>query len=381
MTASSHVPYGQPLPGPMPLQRVPAMQAAASPVVLQRPEPMWPMCIDCGNRRGALVQRGNQRYTTGGQVLVCLGGCAPSPRTAATGVITAAMERGHTAPAEIAAAEEDAGLLFHPQAAQEIAAAARDQVLAEVRADLNQAREDRQALAWFHARYKAVGQLCAGRPLHHVLTVSEVLTAIDGKTPRSPLTITWDGVVAGPTGDRPDEPTLVGCTPARGGRAVLVLDDEQRLHLGEKLLATVNTAEACTTPGCGEPHLSPDEADSPAMAGWISLEVAGASSWGGPRWWCGPSCATAAMTAAGAELAAADQLAAIDPDQQVPYLPVPGVVEDDVARCQRCGCTEDHACNGGCHWIPNAQLIDLCSRCATPQELAFAAQGGQGAAS
>jgi hypothetical protein len=28
--------------------------------------------------------------------------------------------------------------------------------------------------------------------------------------------------------------------------------------------------------------------------------------------------------------------------------------------CRVCGCTNDHACDGGCHWV----AADLCSRCA-----------------
>ncbi|WP_328439314.1 hypothetical protein OHA71_23545 [Streptomyces sp. NBC_00444] len=42
---------------------------------------------------------------------------------------------------------------------------------------------------------------------------------------------------------------------------------------------------------------------------------------------------------------------------------------EDIARCVRCGCTEDAACDGGCYWVPNRQLADLCSACATPAEL------------
>lgn len=41
---------------------------------------------------------------------------------------------------------------------------------------------------------------------------------------------------------------------------------------------------------------------------------------------------------------------------------------DEVA-CARCGCTENAACVGGCHWVPHESL-DLCSACATPEELA-----------
>lgn len=46
------------------------------------------------------------------------------------------------------------------------------------------------------------------------------------------------------------------------------------------------------------------------------------------------------------------------------------VAQDDEARCVKCGCTEDAACDGGCYWVPNEQMVDLCSTCATPQQLA-----------
>jgi hypothetical protein len=29
-------------------------------------------------------------------------------------------------------------------------------------------------------------------------------------------------------------------------------------------------------------------------------------------------------------------------------------------RCRHCGCTDDHACPGGCYWVED----DLCSECA-----------------
>ncbi|MGI5223587.1 hypothetical protein [Actinoallomurus sp. CA-142502] len=42
-----------------------------------------------------------------------------------------------------------------------------------------------------------------------------------------------------------------------------------------------------------------------------------------------------------------------------------GDEEDSVgeARCRVCGCTENNACVGGCHWIPDPLMGDLCSRC------------------
>lgn len=387
MTASSHRhPFGFHVSGPtlaapMPLRQVPALQAAvnpdlpATPLVVQGPEPVLPMCASCGNRRGPLAPHGQQRYRSGAQVLVCKGGCEISPVQAATGVITAAMANGGGTPGEIAQAEEDAGLLFDPKRAKDIAAAADEAARADMRAELNQAREDRHSLDWFHSRYLAVGRLCEGRHPLHCLTVSEVLTAIDGKADDTPLRITWDGVLAPPAGDRPGEPTLVGCTTARGGTAVLALDDDQRVDLAVRLLAVVPPAAFCSNRCCGTATADLIESD-PTLWGGIVLDVVGTDS--GECWWCSPACAIAAMTKAGTELQAADQRAAIAPARQA--LPAPTIVEEYVACCARCGCTEDRACMGGCYWVPNPQHIDLCSGCASPQELAFAAlrpQGGQ----
>lgn len=55
--------------------------------------------------------------------------------------------------------------------------------------------------------------------------------------------------------------------------------------------------------------------------------------------------------------------------------PAPDVQVDgeDEARCVRCGCTENAACPGGCFWVPNLQMVDLCSACASPQERAAVA--------
>lgn len=41
--------------------------------------------------------------------------------------------------------------------------------------------------------------------------------------------------------------------------------------------------------------------------------------------------------------------------------------DDDVAHCRVCGCTENAACPGGCHWVPDPTMAgDLCSACAPP---------------
>jgi hypothetical protein len=260
------------------------------------------------------------------QMAVAVAHAAPVPLSSVqvtAGVIRAAMEGGSATAEEIAQAEQDAGVIFDPRRAQEIWDAGYQQAKDEASAELAQAAQDRDARDWFHARQRAVGQLCEGRPLDYCVEVSEVLAALDGRTPTSaPLTITWDGFVVGPSGDTPNENTLVPCTTARGGRAVLVLGDEKRLELGGFLLAVLHSAEGCTTPGCG---MSADDLDAsdPTVSGWVLVDVAGTE--GGPRWWCNPLCAQAAMVAAGAELAAADQLAAVDPDEQVPYVLTPEV--------------------------------------------------------
>lgn len=51
-----------------------------------------------------------------------------------------------------------------------------------------------------------------------------------------------------------------------------------------------------------------------------------------------------------------------------PNSPLPGA--EDEPACVRCGCTNNAACQGGCYWVPNLQMLDLCSACATAEELA-----------
>jgi len=36
-----------------------------------------------------------------------------------------------------------------------------------------------------------------------------------------------------------------------------------------------------------------------------------------------------------------------------------------VRACRICGCTDDHACEGGCSWVVDPDFGDLCSRCAS----------------
>lgn len=39
-------------------------------------------------------------------------------------------------------------------------------------------------------------------------------------------------------------------------------------------------------------------------------------------------------------------------------------IDGTLRRCRVCGCTDEHACPGGCSWIEN----DLCSACASSTE-------------
>ncbi|MFI6337806.1 hypothetical protein [Streptomyces sp. NPDC050535] len=187
-----------------------------------------------------------------------------------------------------------------------IAQSAVDQAQAVTRAEL----QDPSSAAWFYDRYRAVAALCDGRPLHHMLSVGEVLASLDGRVPTTmPLTMTWDGVISGPAGDGPGEATLVACTTSRGGQTALALTVEERLALGGQLLATLHTAEACLTPGCGTPADELDASD-PEIWGWICAEVAGVE--GPARWWSSAACLHAAIAAAAAELAAVDEAVEAD---------------------------------------------------------------------
>ncbi|MGX5185777.1 hypothetical protein ACWKT5_23870 [Streptomyces avermitilis] len=40
------------------------------------------------------------------------------------------------------------------------------------------------------------------------------------------------------------------------------------------------------------------------------------------------------------------------------------------AKCSRCGCTDNSPCPGGCVWVANTFMVDLCSTCAAEPETA-----------
>jgi hypothetical protein len=292
---------------------------------------------------------------------------------AATGIIRRAMDRGIVTPRELAQAEEDAGLLFDPQRAEDIARAAIDQARAEYEAKLEELIEV-GAGAYFKLRYDRLQQLLAGHPDSHLMSVGEILAAVDGRDPRAgaPLVVEWGGLVRGPSGDADTENTLVPCTTKLGGPAALVLTTSQRAELARRLLADPNGAplnltwnRSATTPEATDPvkrvaveclssyggranlvvegndrlalaslldmelvrdiHApcphSPQcgtgedlDPSDPALFGWTRVEVAGIE--GGPRWYCTPPCVSAALARAGEELAAieerAEDLIAVD---------------------------------------------------------------------
>ncbi|QQM44973.1 hypothetical protein [Streptomyces liliifuscus] len=221
-------------------------------------------------------------------------------------------------------------------AVEEMAGAAQEQTRAEHRADARARLADERArlaevqflqeriatLSTFKGQLDGIRRMLAGRPGDDLVYVDEVLQAADGNDPRAtaPLSVSWDGLVMGPSGDTDRENTLVPCTTAHGAQTFLVLDDDKRLQLGEQLLATLHTTENCHTPGCGTSAEDLD-ASAPSVSGWVCVQVAGTD--GPARWWCNAWCANSAITAAGTELAALDRAAAVDPNEPAPCLPAP----------------------------------------------------------
>ncbi|WP_432135836.1 hypothetical protein [Streptomyces sp. bgisy154] len=342
------------------------------------PEPAVPECFTCGDRTGPWQACPDaRRYPSGAQVLYC-NGCVPPPAPvrAAEGVIAAAMKRGHTTPRELAYAEHDTGILFDARRARDIADAAAEQAHAEDQAELAERGRQLAAMAGAHRRVAAVLRLIEGRPGTDHLPAAEIAAAVEyGTTPYDrmpPMTLTWGHSVDIPGPGDPRR-ALIDCVTPHGTRAVLAVDGDDRTRLASLLDAEVIRDIHAPCPhekGCGsdDAHL-----DSNGVFGWCRLEVAGID--GGPRWYCSPGCVNAAMLRAGEQLAA-DQAAATDPHQQAPTPPPPTDTTaedpDAGARCVRCGCTEDRPCEGGCAWVPGYLVVDLCSACATPAELAAA---------
>uniref|UniRef100_UPI003D723E10 hypothetical protein n=1 Tax=Streptomyces sp. bgisy153 TaxID=3413793 RepID=UPI003D723E10 len=250
---------------------------------------------------------------------------------------------------------------------------------AEDQAELAERGRQLAAMAGAHRRVAAVLRLIEGRPGTDHLPAAEIAAAAEySRTPYDrmpPMTLTWTGTVNIPgPGDTHHQAVIQCCTP-HGTRAVLAVDGDDRTRLASLLGLEARDIHApCPRPGCGEDH-DWDPSD-PNLFGWSRLEIAALAD--GPRWYCSDMCVFDALARARHDLAADDQAAAVDPHQQAPTPPPPtdtaAAAEDPDAgaRCERCGCTDARACEGGCAWVPNAQMIDLCSACATPAELAAA---------
>jgi len=236
----------------------------------------------------------------GAVVPVPLGTTAATPQ--ADGVPTP------DAPGDRVAPEETAG---QPIDLKEIADRAYQLGVDDTRIDYTKAGQDEETVAWFHQRLRTVNLLCAGRPDDHLLTVREVRTAADGRTATdAPLTLMWNRSAQVPDAHTTHKRVVVECTTAHGGRADLVLQDEERLALASLLDAEIrDVTEPCaTSTACG----TADDLDAsdPVLFGWSRLEIAGID--GGPRWYCTPHCVSNALARAGDDLALADDQAALD---------------------------------------------------------------------
>lgn len=104
--------------------------------------------------------------------------------------------------------------------------------------------------------------------------------------------------------------------------------------------------QACTVSGCGSLDGYLDTTVR-ARAEWTQIRT-GSSSEEASRWYHSAPCAASALTGTASP---------------APALAVP------VRQCAACGCTQDNACPGGCHWQPTARMEDLCSACVGPDGL------------
>ncbi|MBK3575103.1 hypothetical protein JHN63_15040 [Streptomyces sp. MBT65] len=281
MTASSHQ-----TPGPMP----PEYPPAATP------------------EQAAAV------FAAYGAVLpVPLGSAYVDPVGAAAGVLTAAMSNGAATAQELAQAEADAGLLFDPRRAQDIAAASAERAHAEDEAELAERGRQLAEMAGAHRQVAAVGRLIEGRPGWHLLSVAEIAAAVEyAKTAHDgspPMTLTWTGTAEVPDAHEAHKQVVIACVSSYGGRADLLVEGDARTKLAS--LLDTGAIRDINAPCSREPACGTDGAMDPTdVFGWFHLDVAGLA--GGPRWYCSPGCVNAAMVRAGDDLALADQAAAVD---------------------------------------------------------------------
>ena len=276
------------------------------------PEPHLPECCVCRGREGGLLpDPDGRRYPSGAQVLFCLTHLPLSfAEAAAEALITAARDRGDSPRLE-AMSLRSSGILFDPQTAADIAAAAAQQAHADDQAELDERGRKLAGMAGAQRQRDAVARLLEGRPAGDFLSAAEVARAVEyGTTSLDayPMTLTWKttyGVgIPGPS----DTATraVVRCRSSHGQAADLVVEGDDRQALAGLLDAEVSDIHRpCPTDGCGT--VDDYDASDPELFGWARLEVAGVE--GGPRWYCSALCIHAAMARAGEELAAIDQRA------------------------------------------------------------------------
>lgn len=283
MTASSQTP-----PGPLPPEspRPQPLHAASAAFGVAIPAPAGPAVEAASDVPAATVTQ------------------------AAAAVLAATFAKDGAATGEqLAQAERTAGILFDAASVEAAVSAAREQALAEVRAELDEVRVQLAVTAGAHRRVQAVMRLCEGRRGDDLLLVSAVAvaaecgsTALDGM----PMTLTWDRSADIPAAADPVKRVVVNCESSYGGRAALVLEGDDRLALASLLdveLVRDIHAPCPHSAQCGTTEdLDPSD---PALFGWTRVEVAGVE--GGPRWYCSPQCVSSALARAGEELAADHQ--------------------------------------------------------------------------
>lgn len=326
MNASSQTPAGaSPPESPVPHSRI------AAPFALRPVPVVWPApAAEPTTAEQAMpVAQAPAAETSAATAQESVAEASPvaTPAKAAAALLDAELvrlaETGDEVTGEgLAAVEETAGLLFDPQVAEGIAAAARAQGRLDVRAEyaadiaecgrqlamladqnrtLRERQTDRDALK---RSLDAVHRLLEGRPLTDYLPVQAILdAAAHGTTPydSAPMTLAWDperGIELPDDGSL-DGQAIVPCTSVYGGRADLVLPGEQRQALASLLDLQLRDVNApCPTPKCG---MDDDlDATNPFLFGWSRLEIAALGD--GPRWYCSDMCVIDALTRAGHEL-------------------------------------------------------------------------------
>lgn len=322
--------YGQPLPSRS-TYADPWDQNPDIPYSLRSPFPEpateGPACVTCQASAGVgdtalRPHPAGLLYPSGAQVLYCIThlpattvpASPVSTLQAAAAVMSAEIKRDDAATsAQLAQAEQQAGLLFDAEHVEAVASAARAQAAAEYAVELQEARTQLAEMAGEHRRVQAVRRLCEGRRGDDLLLVSAVAVAAESGTTALdsvPMTIRWTGQVDYPLRGR----SLVRCTSSYGQDAVLLVEGEDRTRLASLVDAEIRDVHApCPRHlGCGAP--TDYDMTDPKSFGWFRLDVAGIE--GGPHWYCSPGCVTAAMTRAREQLAAADRAAAVNPGEQ-----------------------------------------------------------------